>query len=192
MRLPPLKELSLNEIAKDLTGLALFDQDDMFFCIYEPHPELREAVEQQDFHHPGQAHIKGVLATSPPPSGRGLEVFSIFTQQGYGPILYKVAMTFAKEEGLMPKITPAAKKVWQEFYSGVGSKDVITKRLKPVHQEEYLNYKYIIKAPLNLSTAQAMHRKFVGNDPDGTFEDNLLGYADTLRMDKMKSVYGNK
>lgn len=195
MKLINVFESSISEAALGIDGLALLNVENLFYCIYEPTEGLKRALlsGQSEL---GASNIKGAINVRPNSEYGSFEVYSVYADKGYGPLMYKIAMSYAGNSGLMPtrskNITPEAKRIWKEFYNGVGASDVKRQKIDEAYPEEFLNYKYVINKPVNLSTATALNNRFLMNDKHGELRDGLLELADSLLLNKMRSIYNPK
>lgn len=98
------------------------------------------------------------------------EVISSAATKGFGPLLYDCAFAVAGSEGLMSdrdSVKQAARNIWQHNFTTRKDDFEIVHLVKcrfgsfPDAKDNFLNYKYIIKNPLNLSGLVAAHDTFV-------------------------------
>jgi hypothetical protein len=94
--------------------------------------------------------ILGVFALEE--RGGVFQVQSIWSEHGYGPVLYRIAMQLKSPFPLRPNIdgiTEQAKRVWEEFYSGKGQDFVHCEFDKDAYpfQERHLRFRYRLKRP---------------------------------------------
>jgi len=194
-----LKEI-LDEAARELTpDLALFIEGTTI-ALYRPTASLKSAMNKLDADEDNE-NIKnaiiGVLTLRFNDKYKSYEVDSINAQKGYGPLLYKLGMNLAAQDGLIAnrtgQITPEAKKVWKEFFDGIGSAQVnkvkVDDRFHP--NEDYLNFKYTLKIPINTLSAISKHKRFIGNDPHEEKKTFLWELFDSFLRGKIQDIYQN-
>lgn len=100
--------------------------------------------------------------------GNVYTVGPVISKRGYGPLLYDIALTYARRDnmaGVIPdrgSITPGAKAIWK-YYAERRTDVTITplENLGPscrAYPEDFLNNVYATKRPLQLGTMLATHK----------------------------------
>jgi hypothetical protein len=170
-------------------NLALASQDNLLFILFENNLALQRDLANYEITE-ATLHIYGVLRLRENQKYQAMEVDSIWARQGYGPLLYLIGMKSAGSMGLMAsrvntQVTAAAKNVWGNFHSGSGKKFVQAIPLDVKHHEEdYLNHKYILKVPFNISGMINRARVIRGERREMLFEA-----GESLLSNKMGEIY---
>lgn len=171
----------------------------------------RKAIMQQNIDFAvdgtGKSLLYGVMTIRDNVLFKTWEVDSVWAEKGYGPYLYLLAMSVVHPDGLAPTritsmISPAAKKVWSEFSQGAGShlvkpvylkstdkeldKIYLTTPGKGPHKDAYLNYKYIIKNPINYKPMVAKGNMIFRNTDA---RDIFMEMATGVLKDKLSDIY---
>lgn len=171
---------------KRLTNEALWI-DNQMLILYNPKVDL-ESYDMEII----EKAIYGAMLVRYNESYEVHEVSSVRSEKGYGPLVYLLAMQ--EFGGLTPirtrEITPAAKKVWKEFYDGAGKNLVETKDIGLEHyDEDYLNLVYYIQKLINIHAATKRHDKAIGKDPYQEKSNLLLETADSYVANEMRRIY---
>lgn len=129
--------------------------------------------------------IKGVVRLGWNSNHKAYKVEEIWAQKGYGPTLYRLAIQYAGDRGLMPspirgQVSAAASNVWKEFYDGKGSQFVNVKSKEDgVHDVEHLDAIYFSKGKqIDTSTAEKNHNKIFNKKRD-PYEERLTTLLET-------------
>jgi len=179
----------LVEAAKTLDSHALRIGSGMAY-LYIPDSELSQALESYDTNNM-ESKILFVFTLKDGP--RGTEtIWAINAQRGYGPIAYKVAMEVSG--GLTPtqeasQMTRGAEKIWMEFYSGLGSKDI---EIDTWGDDPTLAWKqstYRLKRSLNYRRNLMVDKNFIGRDPYEEKRVLLDELADQVLSTSMRGIY---
>lgn len=175
-------------------NLALYTQPG-FVVLFEPSWQWKKAFREQEMDY-AENLVFGIMEMRDNTMYKTWEVDAVYAQQGYGPFTYLTAMSTVYPDGLSPtriqtQLTPAAKRVWTEFYSGQGQKLV-----KPVplegakhHEEPYLNYKYVINSPISTQPMIQKSNAFFKQDRTGEWKDLFLEMTNGLLKAKMSEIY---
>lgn len=94
----------------------------------------------------------------------------VAAEKGYGPLMYDIGFSLAGEKGMMSdreNVTNSAKKIWN--YIAQKRKNDLTpikvgadcQSLASTSPNGALNYKYVLKHPVDVSQLQIAHRKFL-------------------------------
>jgi len=192
----------LNEEMKSTEGLALHKSGAMII-LYNPRDifPLLSAFDG-DLLSEIAKNVMGIVEIRDNQKYNADEIDRTWAQKGYGPLMYLIAMTEAGNRGLIPnrlntQITPEAKNVWRNFYEGVGKDYVETTPLiddegerATHHEEEYLNTRYIIKNPLDISILEHRDAEVFANDRYGELTSHFEEMADSIIRHKMEDIYG--
>lgn len=179
-----LETIEMNETFQNLGNNALVMNDKLTF-MYKPDQELKDSLDEYDTDNM-EDKILFVYSLK-----EGLYFDAVFAQKGFGPIAYMVAM---QQQGqLAPywmesQVTPAAQKIWKEFFNGKGEK-FVNKELNGVDPKNYRHYVYSLKKPLNLSKNLKINDRFLENDEYGEKQTMILELADSLLQNSMESIY---
>lgn len=158
------------------------------FVLFDSNSMMRQALKSGDSDE-AKNHIYGIMKVRDNTLYDAHEVDSVWARPGYGPLMYLIAMKGSGPRGLMSsrvsdQVTPAAKNVWQNFHSGSGRKFVTHQPLAAQHHEEdYLNRKYVLKAPLNINGMLSRGKV------NGVSKNTLDEAAEILLSDKMGEIY---
>jgi len=180
------KEMALNEAAKELDKYAL-RIDEQLTYLYINDNELQEALEIHNM----EGMEDKILFVFGIKQDMGLNVFeAVYAQKGYGPIAYKTAMQMMGEMAPSQdsRITKSAQKVWEEFFSGKGSKDV-NKELFGSTEGNWQRYTYSLKKELDYVTNIKNNDNFIGKDPYNEKTNMLNEVADGLLINSMRAIY---
>jgi hypothetical protein len=167
------------------------------FALFQPNPAWNRILQDTEYD-AAESLIQGVMDLRDNALYNGWEVSTVWAKKGYGPYLYLIGMTIAGPMGLMPsriasQVSPAAKHVWWEFFQGQG-KDLVT----PIpleathHAEPFLNYKYVIKKPINIKKLIYAGQRIFANDRYGDKRVNFHEIIDSLLRSKMDDIYGDQ
>lgn len=122
------------------------------------------------------------------------EISGVWAKDGFGPILYMIAMELYGSITPANKITKDDKNVWRNFYDGKGSKFVTFSSLpdpeSAYHDEEYLNLSYDLSKRIKLNKSIKNHKEFIKNDKYGEIETSLLEAIDSKIINAMRNIYG--
>jgi hypothetical protein len=189
---------ALHRLAADirpLSGLALFSDPDTWRTLAIYDPKLGGLLDGNHDYLDMHPFFKGIVDLRYNETYSSWEVDRIYAQKGYGPLLYLLAMQEFGNEGLMPsrvrsQVSPAAKKVWKEFYSGQGRNHVTFEDTESSsHDEDYLNKKYFIRKKIPTGRAKSLHDKVIGRDQYGERLNLLIEGADHAIKGEMDRIY---
>ncbi|MFW6219468.1 MAG: DUF5661 family protein [bacterium] len=189
-----LSDKPLTEEMKSLSGLALKHvKEEELFILYNM--DIYKNVLNADY---AISKIMGVIQYRYNNKYSAYEIDKVGANKGYGPQLYMILMSYAGDKGVIPsrvkgEISDEAKKVWKEFYNGVGSKYVEIYDLKNNqdelanhHEEDYLNKKYVIKRKININSLLSK------DNPYEEYNDAILDYSLTFLFNKITRAYKDK
>jgi len=179
-------------------GLIVNEQSDpTFFVLIKNSPKLQSALRRSDVEELENS-IYGVMSTRQNDKYNAVEVDKVWARQGYGPLLYYIAMSESGSRGLMAtrvsnEVSAEAKSVWANFNSGVGKGSV---RAIPLdaegynhHPEDYLMNKYVMINPMDLSALSKRGKAIIGRDPHGEKLVELLEAAESILGQEMNKIY---
>ena len=100
--------------------------------------------------------------------GNVYKVAEVLAKRGYGPLLYDIALTYARLDGMdgvIPdrrSVSPAALNIWK--YYATQRRDVTRKPIEvsqacKEYPEEVLNYVYSIQRPVDLGSMLRLHKQ---------------------------------
>tara|TARA_Y100000034_G_scaffold113299_1_gene148168 strand:- start:661 stop:1548 length:888 start_codon:yes stop_codon:yes gene_type:complete len=178
-------------------GLALV-QNGQTFILFKPDVRARRVFQRADWDEMVETNIiMGVIDVRDNTQYGSMEVDSVWAQPGYGPLMYMIAMTSAGDYGMMPnrtpKVTGAAKNVWQQFDQGAGQ-DLVTPHDVGAdhHKEPYMNQKYTLNQPNpDIPQMLAKGERFFRGDRHGELRTNFIEFADGLLRSEMENLYQN-
>ena len=176
--------LAILEAAKGLEKYALYLDKDLTI-LYVPDEELRNGLEEYDVE---GLDDKILLAFG---IREEIHMDAVWAQKGFGPLAYKIAMQLQGEMApfwMERQVTPAAARVWKEFFDGKGSNDV-NKTLTGVSPDNYRHYSYSLKKKLNLNKNIRIHTNFIGKDPYNEKLGMLKEMAEGQLRSSMRSIY---
>lgn len=178
-------------------GLALVDNNDML-VIFKPDINFKRSLRKLNWDEAVATNtILGVMGIRDNTVYNSLEVGEIWAKHGYGPLLYHIALNKAKDYGLMPTrvthhLSPEAKSVWKNFYSGI-AKDTVTpvKTDAENHEEDYLNNKYVINKNLPYVRSMIQRGKifFFGDNKYNEQFDMFLELSVFLLKEELNKIY---
>lgn len=184
------KNWFLSEAMRYGDNLALFKESN-FLCLYRTGSEIPRIL--RTWSDSLEDYLYGAIDLRDNSTYQTWEIDSIWAKPGYGPYLYLVGMTVAGDRGLAPNralISEPAKKVWQKFYeSNLATAIPLPEGAWKHHKEPYLNYKYTINSPINLSKMIARSNITFRNDKDGELRETFWEMAEGILKDKMSDIY---
>lgn len=117
--------------------------------------------------------IHGYIEVMPNNHCIAKEIKASAANKGYGPLMYDIAFSLADAAGLMAdrkSVKQAAKNVWKHNFTARRNDftlfplDGVCRSLAGQKSEDdYLNWRYVAKKPINLSAIIAAHKKFADN-----------------------------
>lgn len=177
-------------------GLALLNENNAFLVLFKPDYRLKIALKKQDTDliEQFEDHIVGAISIRDNTLYKSAEVDRVYAQQGYGPLLYILAMCangHLMSSRVYGQVSDDAKGVWQNFDKGVGKNLVNRQSLKVKHHDEdYLNKKYKLKQ------SYPMYEKLLkkGNaffmfDTYGEMRNSLMELAEVVLHRKVNTLY---
>jgi len=191
---------NINEDAiTNISNLAL-EIDGNLYILYDP--RIASTFKEYDFES-AEKYIYGVIDLRFNDKQNAYEVERVIAQQGYGPIMYMIALSAAGNKGLMPtrlrgKVSEEAKNVWKNFYDGKGKqyiKNMVDLKFDDEynqaynHPEDYLNKKYIITKPVNTYKIYQNNEKILAHDPYGEKKEFVIEAAESVLQNKMRDLY---
>ena len=184
-------EIYVTSEIRDVSNFALH-QESMMDILYQPGPEMEQALADYDY----DVIADNLLGVTQFGYSEELErplLHAAFTQKGYGPTMFLIAIQKFSDEGLVPdpnKVTPAAKKVFKEFYEGRGKSYVTSEEVESsYHKEDYLNQAYKVVKPLNLNRAVRTSNQIL-QDKFGEKLSLLADVAGSTLTQKMREIWG--
>jgi hypothetical protein len=170
-----INELAVSVEQASHEGLALFVENnprESTMILYKP-GKFREAC---SIAYKGNSNIKNLIHDLQPIVGsvtffkntkcKTWEVSSMAAEKGYGPLMYDIVFSYVGEEGLMSdraSLQPQAKNIWR-YNSTIRRNDFDIEELtnpgcfyRGKHSEEFLNYKFVIKNPINVVGLETKH-----------------------------------
>jgi hypothetical protein len=171
---------------KTLENNALYISDDhRLVYLYKPDEELRQALEEYDTEDVSDKilFVFGIKEEN--------YMDAIWAQKGYGPIAYMLAMELQGEMApyyMKSKVTPAAEKVWKEFFNGKGAK-YVNKQLVGSDPKNFRNYFYSLKKHLPYKKNVKIDKEFINPDPYGEKRELLNEVAESILENSMNSIY---
>ena len=193
------KSYLAEEAIEDISKMGIFyEEDESLIVIYEYLPvlaKIRRAVYQDPDKFDISEHIVGVARLGWRDGHYVIE--EIWTERGYGPTLYRMAIEKSGRHGISPSIVKGqvseqASNVWKQFYDGRGSQYTKHQPLeKKVHGVEHLDSLYFLDGPeVNKTKALSNHKKIFNSrrDPYDELITYLLETASSLLRDKMAEV----
>lgn len=189
-----LESDNLNEDIKSHENLALgINNQNDFYYLYNP--KIKEIINNFDAEQT-QDYILGGVNLRFNKKHNGYEINTISSRHGYGPLLYLIGMTVAGNKGLMPsreknKVSDEAKMVWKEFYQGKGKpyiKEIIELN-DNIHQENFLNKKYVILQPIDTHKMYQNHLDIISNDSYKEKENFIYELSEDLVTSNMRDLY---
>ncbi|MFW5847546.1 MAG: GNAT family N-acetyltransferase [bacterium] len=190
-----LNEENLNEHYIPYSHLALYvidDFQDTEYILYDP--KIVEHIYDAD---EADKYFHGYISVRENNKYNALEVDTIAAKQGYGPLMYMIAMTVAGKKGLLPtrvtsQISQEAIKVWKEFDSGKGEQYVEAVPIEDGHYGEnydFLDKKYFIKNPIKIDTLLNNNKKVLVNDKYGEIGELIWEIGASYARNEMDRVY---
>lgn len=91
-------------------------------------------------------------------------------EKGYGPLMYDIALSYTGPTGVMSdrsSVSQAARKVWQYYFTKRRNDIEVEPLEEPVCQfkgsdsEEFLNYKFKLKNPVNITQLEQNHAQVI-------------------------------
>lgn len=187
-------EVSVSEAARmDTSTLGLHIYGDTFL-LYD-FAKMDLALTEYDYDEIDEA-VVGVVETRYNGKHDAVEVDSLWGTQGYGPLLYLIAMQLAKPRKLITnrgvdKTSDSAKRVWKEFYDGRGKNSVEIEELAnpDPNKEDFLNHAMTNKVKIDIRGMESKNNDILSNDRYGEKKDTLEEAGDSKLKYEMEKIY---
>lgn len=160
-----LEEQAVSTYQASARGLAIF--------IAKP-TNARDIILYNPGRYPDEGFIMGIINTEYNGDCGAWEVLTVAAIKGYGPLLYDIAFSMSGRRGLMADrntVSPSALRVWEYYFSRRKEEfDIIplepdcesdNKLHKLTHPEGPLNFRYVPKAPMDISGLELNHKRFL-------------------------------
>lgn len=198
MRFKQFYEDYLEEDAiMDISNLGVYDnENDNMLSLYQI-DLAKQGLEEMDLEKILSSVVGVLVYNVSPKIKKAVEVYKVHARQGYGPILYLLAMQKAKQhkKGLVPYREPnyvsdEAKVIWRNFYNGKGQH--LVKKLplsERLHTEDYLNYMYTNLKKIDISKNLQITKELLSDDKWGEKKTLFLEAFASYVENEMRELY---